>query len=222
MKIISILMLLLFSELQAQDHTIRELCDEIKLLKDTSGIAMVNCLGAFSSRRVDKLTAGVEDTRVANQMDARVRYNLWIGMEKTCPELNKTSAILLIYPILDLDSIFSGDEVGELADRLNMFWKKKKFNLFVVTIGDYYPYRTIDEFSEFYLELWGAAKSKGATIIVINKKMKEARLLPNQKATKYLSVEESAKLTALLASSSQNDRIYPELLSCVEKIRKKL
>ena len=110
-----------------------------------------------------------------------------ILLKKYCPEF--TSSILRLSPftdIVDMDNIFNKEELL-LLKRQIIDIKNQGLNVFLVTVSDYFPYKTKEDFSyNFLLENQNIFTKKGNLIILINLSNREIRISTDDSAKSIL------------------------------------
>lgn len=111
---------------------------------------------------------------------------------KNCDKSTFTDgySLLPIASIADTEHLFQQDQLVELEKKLKELKSKNRLQTFIITISDYFPNRTIEEYSfSIVNKNYNPLYKNGAVIIVVNTKQREIRISTNTIAQQKISDE---------------------------------
>lgn len=212
-----ILILLATISAQAQDSTfVRKFCNRIK---QTSGDIDFNAL-----------EKDIVEYSERNSMDGsvqgvfRFQYRLNREIHKTCPEYASERVRLVPKPVFDLENDLIQQKIDSLGILASQIGKEKKAYVYIVTIDDFYPDSTIEDFAGRYRDFWASLtpKKKSVIMVVVSITQRKIRIATSDVAMNYLTDLECTEVNEIIIKYLKEDKIYEGLVAGLLGIKDRL
>ena len=196
------LILILFNTcLFGQDTTfVKEICDEIQKLKDKNDFkGQLDIVQKHVELHVPELVKEA-NAKKSEQEVFNFYYRLQRELKRTCPGYLSVPSIPRGVRVLDLEDKFTKTEIDSLTKMLTVIGVEKNVYVHLVTVDDFYPYVSIEEFSKKNRTEWGSIYNfdKGSVLIVVSDTKRQIRIATSDAAMKYLTDEECTKLNSVI------------------------
>ncbi|HTE32314.1 MAG TPA: TPM domain-containing protein [Chryseolinea sp.] len=190
---LTILLLTLGSFVYGQDSTfVQETCNKINQLKNKDDIeGQANIVYEQSLAYIPTIIAnGSKDKK--GQDVYKFQYKLRRELKRTCPGFILNQTPIKTQRVLDFEDTFSKSEIDSLKNLMVTIGNEKSIYIFLVTIDDYFPDNSIEEFTNRIRDSWGHGNyvEKGSVLIAISVTKRQMRISTGDKSMKYLSDEE--------------------------------
>ncbi len=173
----------------AQDSTfVNETCELLNLApKTTAGQFKV-----IEDQAVKyAFTFSLVDTLNNNRLQDfyRFQYKWRRALIRTCPIYTLGEFNIRTQEVVDLEDKFTKKQIGSLRRRIQEINKEKELHLFLITVDEYFPARSLEEFATIKRQTWGHGRytEKGEVLIVISFANRQIRIATSDAAMKYLT-----------------------------------
>lgn len=212
-----ILVLLATISAQAQDSAfVRKFCNRIK---QTSGDIDFNAL-----------EKDIVEYSERNSMDGsiqggfRFQYRLNREIHKTCPEYASERVRLIPMPVFDLENDLIQQKIDSLGILASQIGKEKKAYVYIVTIDDFYPDSTIEDFARRYRDFWASLtpEKKSVIMVVVSITQRKIRIATSDVAMNYLTDLECTEVNEIIIKYLKEGKIYNGLVAGLLGIKDRL
>ncbi len=198
---VTILLILFNTCLFGQDTTfVKETCAEIQKLKDKDDFkGQLDIVFKQVEMHIPELVKNTKGEKY-EQEASNFYYRLQRELKRTCPGYLSSPSIARGVRVLDLEEKFTKTEIDSLKKILTVIGEEKNIYVHLVTVDDFYPYESIEEFSKKNRTEWGSIYNfdKGSVLIVVSDSKRKIRIATSDAARKYLTDEECTKLNSVI------------------------
>ena len=193
---LTILLLTIGTCVYGQDSTfVQETCKRINQLKTKDDIeGQLNIVYEQSLAYIPTIVDnGSKDKKVQDVY--KFQYRLNRELKRTCPGFILGQTPIKTQRVLDFEDKFSKLEIDSLKRLMTTIGKEKNIYIFLVTIDDYFPNNSLEEFTNRIRDSWGNGNNfeKGSVLIAISLTNREMRISTGDKSMKYLTDDECSE-----------------------------
>jgi len=154
----------------------------------------------------------------------RLFYKLSRELVRNCPNYTLGVFPIRANRVVDLEDKFTKLETDSLKNFSLHLWKKNKVYLFIVTIDDYYPDKTIEEFAKKKRDYWGMGHNaeKGGVLVALSFSNREVMISTSEVAMKYLTDQECGDVIQLMTPEFKKDNYFKGVIAGLNGIIERL
>jgi hypothetical protein len=227
MKHKALLLLLLLSTsimVFGQDSVmIKQTCEKIHTLKNNGNIN--SQLDIYSKQlKANYLSSyGKFEKENIKQAFYRFNYKFIRELKRNCQECIIPITITRDY-LSDIEGLFNKKEVDSLEHTLMNVSSEKKIYIQIITIDDFYPYNSIEDFGKNYRAVWPDKTifSDRNILIVLICKQKHVRISTSESVMNLLTDEACIEVNNLMTPYFKRGKYFEGLMAGVRNMQTKL
>ncbi len=150
----------------------------------------------------------------------RYSYKFFRELRRTCSEF-EGEPVTLKFNVIDIENKLKDTEIDSLIRIIKSIQNEKKIYIHIMTIDDYFPFKTINDFADKYRINWSSETkfTNGTLFIVISSTKREIKLSTNEIAMKYLTDNECAEIIELMKPNLTQNKYFEGLVKGINQIR---
>lgn len=156
----------------------------------------------------------------------RFHYRLDVELSKTCPVLHPLDRVFLVprEPVFDLEHRLAEQEVDSLSSMISGINGDHEVYVYIVTVPNYYPDSTIEDFARRYCDYWALPVSprKGVVMIVFSAAQRGVRVETDDISKGYLTDDECRQVIQVMTPHFKIGEYFQGLADGLEAIGKRL
>ena len=154
----------------------------------------------------------------------RFQYKWRRELIRTCPVYSLGEFNIQSQKVIDLEGRFRKDELDSLKEHVQKICNEKGIYLFLITIDDYFPANSLEEFSNMKRETWGHGRNaeKGAVLIVLNFTRREVRISTSSTSMTYLTDMECTDVINAMTPEFKKENYYKGVVLGLNDLRNKI
>lgn len=227
MKHKTLLLLLLLSTsimMSGQDSAmIKETCDMIHNLKNKDDIDSQSKIYLKQMQTYYLPSLATIEGESKKQAFFRYHYKFIREMKRNCPESIIPVTILNAY-LTDIEGLFNKNEVDSLEHTLTTLSAEKKIYIHIITIDDYYPFNSIEDFAVKNRAIWSynTIFKRGTILIAISSTKKQVRISTSDSAMDFLTDKECTEVNDSMTFYFKQKKYFEGLLAGVINLKTKI
>jgi hypothetical protein len=227
MKHKTLLLLFLLSTtimLFGQDSTmIKETCEMIHGLKNKDDIDSQSKIFSKQMQTFFLSSSTFNEGESTKQAVFRFGYKFIRELNRNCQECIIPITISKTY-LTDIESKFNKNEVDSLEQILRTVSREKNIYIQIITIDDYYPYNSIEDFAKKYRAVWveNTTFKNGTILIAVSFTKRQIRISTSESAMNLLTDEECTETNDIITPYFKQGKCFEGLIEGVKNIRRKI
>jgi hypothetical protein len=164
----------------------------------------------------------------ANSKELQETYRFYYKLSRELVR-NCASYTLGIFPVranrvVDLEGKFTKEQIDSLKNLSFRLGNEKNVYLFIVTIDDYYPDKSIEEFAKKKRDYWGMGHNaeNGGVLVALSFSKKEVMISTSEVAMKYLTDGECSDVIDIMTPEFRNGKYFEGVVNGLNGIMERL
>ena len=227
MKHKTLLLLLLLSitlSVFGQDSImIKDTCDKIHQLKNKDNIDSQLEIYSSQMKAYYLSSPSIIEGDSSRQAVLRYGYKFLRELKRSCQESILPISIPKSY-LVDIEGKFNKDQIDSLEHTLESVSREKHIYIHVITIDDYYPYSSIEDFASKHRVYWGENTlfKDGTILVVISFAKREIRISTGQRAMLVLTNDKCTDVINLITPYFKQGKYFEGLITGLQDIHTKI
>ncbi len=154
----------------------------------------------------------------------RFQYRLNRELKRTCPGFIIDRVPIKAQKVIDLENRFSKKEIDSLKAIIDEIQKEKKIYIYVVTIDDYFPDKTLEQFSSRNREYWANEYSfeKGTVMMAFSFRNQQFRISTGFTSSNYLSDKQCQQAVEVITSFFKRGEYFSGVVMGLNNLKEKI
>ena len=154
----------------------------------------------------------------------RFQYKWRRELIRTCPEYTLGEFNVRTQKVIDLEDKFKKAEIDSLKEYIQKISNENKIYLFLITVDDYFPANSLEEFSNVKREAWGHGRNfeKGGVVIVLSFNKRQIRISTSETSMKYLTDTECAEIINAMTLEFKKGNYYNGVVFGLDHLKNKI
>ena len=227
MKYKTLLLLFLLSTtitLFGQDSTmIKETCEMIHSLKNKDDIDSQSKIYLKQMQTYFLSSPTFSEGENHKQSFYRFSYKFLRELKQNCQE-SLLPITIFKSQIVDIEGNLHKSEVDSLETTLRKVSKEKKIYIHIITIDDYYPLNSIEDFAKKNRAIWGVNTNfkNGTILIAVSFTKRQVRISTSESAMNFLTDEECTETNDIMTPYFKQGKYFEGLIAGVKNIETKI
>jgi len=210
--------------LSGQDSAmIKETCSMIHNLKNIDDIDSQSKIYLQQMKTYYLPSPAIIEGESKKQAFFRYNYKFIREMKRNCPESIIPVTFLKAY-LTDIEDLFDKKEVDSLEHTLMTLSAEKKIYIHIITIDDYYPFNSIEDFAEKNRDVWSYKTifNRGTILIAISSTKRQIRISTSDSAMDFLTDKDCTEVNDRMTFYFKKGNYFEGLLAGVKNLQTKI
>jgi len=154
----------------------------------------------------------------------RFQYKCRRELIRTCPAYTLGEFNVRTQKVIDLDNKFKKDEIDSLNEYIQKIGNENEIYLFLITIDDYFPANSLEEFANVKRETWGHGTNcrNGAVAIVLSFTKRQIGISTSETSMKYLTDMECTEIINAMTPEFKKGNYYKGVVFGLDHLKNKI
>ncbi len=225
-RLLNLLIILLVTmRVYGQDSPfVQETCELIKKAKNKNANSQFKIIESQTIKYFS--SSSIIETGNNNKAQEAYRYYYKLSRElmRSCPNYTLGVFPISANRVVDLEGKFTKEQIDALKNFSLELSDQKNVNLFIVTIDDYYPQGSIEEFAKKKRDDWSMGRNveKGGVLMALSFNKKQVIISTSEEAMKHLTDKECRDVIKMITPEFNNGNYFKGVLNGLNGIKERL